>query len=194
MTPEEQCQAIMDNAAGYDMQIKSLIPHMEWEDRRPAMAGEALNLRDYEYRRKPELIERFVNVYKDGRQELYSTYKSAKNYRLDGWEKTVALVEKPDWKEPKEDTPLTEEENKLIEQGLSQIKLVDKYRKALEIIAGIRPAFDNLMGNADIARAVLKSREPEPEEMNPWRPIVKGEWPECKPGKLARQVLGIEDE
>ncbi len=28
-------------------------------------------------------------------------------------------------------------------------------RAALEIIAGIRPAMDNLMGNADIARAAL---------------------------------------
>lgn len=82
--------------------------------------------------------------------------------------------------EEKNDDPLTEEENKLIEQGLDQIRLVDKYREALEIIAGKRQCANNLMSNVDIANEALKPIE----NNNPWRPIVKGEWPECKPYAL----------
>ena len=63
MTPEQQCQAIMDNAAGYDMQHKPLYhPSKGWIDRKPDMEGEPLNFTYNEYRRKPELIERFECV------------------------------------------------------------------------------------------------------------------------------------
>lgn len=37
----------------------------------------------------------------------------------------------------------------------NELSRAAQHRAALEIIAGVRPALDNLMGNADIARAAL---------------------------------------
>lgn len=57
-----------------------------------------------------------------------------------------------DWENSR---PMTAEENELIERGLEQIKTVDKYREALEMIAGERQCVNSLMSNADIARSAL---------------------------------------
>jgi hypothetical protein len=37
---------------------------------------------------------------------------------------------------------------------------IDRYRAALEIIAGVRPCVENLMGDKDIARAALNPNNP----------------------------------
>lgn len=53
--------------------------------------------------------------------------------------------------------PMTEEENQLIEKGLEQIKINDRYREALQMIAGEKQCVDSLMDNVDIARAALRT-------------------------------------
>ena len=150
MTPEEMKQAIDDNVDGCDMQIYRFRKGNKWIDRSPACAGRDLDFDQFAYRRKPELVERFVKIKPSGEQYSYMSYQLAKEFGPEDAQ-IVRLVEDPTWVEPEPEetniTPLTGEENELIEESLDR---------------------------------VLQAKK----EKNPWRPIVKGEWPECSPSKL----------
>ena len=65
MSPEEMAQAVMDNAAGYDMQYRRFNCSggmSNWLDRAPNCIGEPLNFAACEYRRKPRTSEDILKM------------------------------------------------------------------------------------------------------------------------------------
>lgn len=65
---------------------------------------------------------------------------------------------------------MLEGKNELISEAADHIeaqnKTIVEMRAALEMIAGVRPCVDNLLGNADIARMALSKFNPNTPERN----------------------------